>query len=792
MIYTTITIIVAGAVFMAFYLLMPVLTKDASGNNSYLSVITSSDRSAVINSSDSGDLSGTGSLTGSSAENASSGSKAGNSDVPGVSQIVSNAVSESYIPVPTTSAQALKLIGQRDAKFAKPPSEYRVIELYTGKRLDIADMTNKNMGGPIAGVNWGPDYLNNELSWIALNQDLIKSKNAGMTNMIWDEKGYPSGAAGGLAVAGKPEYEARGVYKVVLKGEGTGSKELGLPSGAEKFVSAVLYPVINNVVQFDKGKVASFTDAKAVTTGMSGKWELWAAAEKILFEGTHAYLMRTSFNSTGRYPNLMDRDAVKSFIDITYGKYKEKVNDFNKNIYAFVAGEPSLQAIFASGDSPKSPDGIACFPWDKNIPARFQSKYGYDLKTVLPMLLGGDGEINKRVRYQYYTIVGDLMTENFSRQITQWCESNGVKSSAWFLSEENISQHVTLFGNFLQALGEYSIPGADSAILSHEKYSQQNLTGLKYASSAARLKGKYKVFVFMDPLLGGYGNDSVVSSDVLIRNMNMMFHFGASSVGTYGHYDNAEPADYARYNNYAGRCGVMLQGAVDKSQTALYYPIETFQGRFIPTDLNLHSIPSLYSDIESTQHELSKLFTNQSIDFNHIDAASIIKATIRNKSLIIGKNEYKVVIMPSVELIELNVIEKLNLFEAAGGTVIYYKTRPSIAGKANQTTALKNAVSNKMITTQIAPLLYLIRDAIEDKVTIEASTMMLFSQYTKDTRHLVFLINTDANAGTVTISIKNAKTARILNPENGQITSVKLPYKMTVGGFRSVFVEVTG
>jgi hypothetical protein len=699
-----------------------------------------------------------------------------------------------YIPVPTTSPTMLQKIAQRDLLFAAPPAFYRVTDLLAQIRLPIVEMQQKKMGGALASVNWGKDYLNNELSWIALNQDLERLTEADMVAWIWDEKGFPSGSAGGLAVEGRPDLEARGVFKLTAAGEGNVYKELLLPEGGEKFLSAVLYPVENGKVNFSKGTPAEFSDAKAFTNGQSGKWELWTAVEEILLEaGGSPSEAGKQFDTSGRTINLMNRDAVRRFIDVTYEKYKSKLNQFSDRITGFLAGEPNLQTIYAYTDNPR-PNGRAYFAWDDSIPGIYKQRYGTDLAPLLPMMLGGDDEINKRLRYQYYTIVGDLVSENYSGQLTDWAESNGVFSSAFLFGQEYLSKHVWLQGNLMQVVGRFSVPIAEIGLCPIDRINIMDYSGIKYVASAARLAGKYNTMIYMDPLMGGYPANTgfSIDSNTLIANLNVYAHLGFSQTGTYGHYNTSDASNYAKYNEYAGRLNVILRDAIDRSQVALYYPIETFQGRSVPTAAFYHTAHIPYNDIETPQKDLFKALTGQNIDFNHIDARAILDSKIQNKTLVIGNYAYRVIVMPAVELIELDVVKKLNQFEAAGGKVIYYLTKPSIAGKVSDNNALKSAVSDKMIASNLTSVLPAVRDAIAQPVIIEANTMVMYSQFTKDTRHLIFIANKMGVAGSVTISVAHAKSARILNPENGQITNVTLPYTMNLGGYRGVFVEITG
>src|SRR3546814_6887190 len=68
---------------------------------------------------------------------------------------------------------------------------------------------------------------------------------------VWltDERGYPSGAAGGLVVEGHPEYENRGIIRISQTGSGILNTTMQLPGDID-FFRATLSPVINGSPDF--------------------------------------------------------------------------------------------------------------------------------------------------------------------------------------------------------------------------------------------------------------------------------------------------------------------------------------------------------------------------------------------------------------------------------------------------------------------------------------------------------------------------------------------------------------
>ena len=64
------------------------------------------------------------------------------------------------------------------------------------------------------------DYMANETKWNAFIRGVDAAKTLGMSLWLYDECGYPSGAAGGLTLRGHPEYEARGLNIADARVEG--------------------------------------------------------------------------------------------------------------------------------------------------------------------------------------------------------------------------------------------------------------------------------------------------------------------------------------------------------------------------------------------------------------------------------------------------------------------------------------------------------------------------------------------------------------------------------------------
>jgi hypothetical protein len=117
--------------------------------------------------------------------------------------------------------------GRRDddilRAFRKPPRDYGIYPIRhnlcalasSPRRLaaETARLARRGFGGVVTNPGWGPDYLN---TWRPLRRVVRALERAGFVIYLYDEKGYPSGSAGGRVLERHPELETVGmmVYRL--------------------------------------------------------------------------------------------------------------------------------------------------------------------------------------------------------------------------------------------------------------------------------------------------------------------------------------------------------------------------------------------------------------------------------------------------------------------------------------------------------------------------------------------------------------------------------------------------
>lgn len=590
------------------------------------------------------------------------------------------------------------VMGDLDAAFRNPPNHYRVIQYsaHEGAVLPIAKMREYGIGGVMLFMS-RHNYLRNEEAWANLKTTIRLAKEAGMQVWVADDNGYPSGQAGGLVVASNPAFELRVLTPVVQRGEGQATIRMDLPASAEKFVAATIYPEKDGQPVYAAGVPVTVSEKHLEATGLPGPWVLQAFALKINNDaGSPAKGTAPQFGSTGRYPNLLDSAAMEKFVDLTHAEYARRLGPLKNQIDVFYTNEPHLGTTWHAGG--ERPGGAAYLPWIADMPQRFQNDHGYDLMPFLPALFAGNSDEARLVRRHFYQTVGNIFAANFTGRIARWAEAHGVRSGGHLILEERMDSQVINYGNFFQALQQQQVPGCDVAMPDPGDY--WNFWMPRMIGSAAQLQGRELVSVLIDPIVDRRTMTLQPSPEFMLRFINPAAMMGVNQFTSYVLWDRYPADAYRRFNENVGRLGVMMKGARNVSNVAMYYPIETFQSLHTPSPKVfgewLKDQPEAAAGHETQEKVIRSLYQN-GCDFSWLDGDAVLRAEIREGRLVVGPHEYTSIIMPRVDLLPLAVVRKLQQFEAAGGKVLWVDSLPRLGDKAEEHAQVRAAVATSRV-----------------------------------------------------------------------------------------------
>ena len=345
-------------------------------------------------------------------------------------------------------------------EFQNPPREYGVypiIHSNVTKQELVDEYDRKGFAGVVGNIDYTPDYPENASEWDKAEKGIRAYIGRGMKTWLYDEKGYPSGTAGGAVLERHPEYESIGLiclpFWFILKGEQDYCADA--PNG--KLFKAMLVPLDGGREAIDITDTAN-ERGKLRFSIPKGAWQLWFFVERPLYDASHVI---HSYSEPRRYIDLFDADATREFIDVTYKKYAERLSDeFGKGIKAFFTDEPSL----LGWNIPEA--SYPMLSWSRYFAERFEKRYGYGVEKALVAVCAGTGPEFMRRRCDFWELTADMVSQNFVKVINDWCIEHGTQLSGHLIEEESIVGHIYSYGSYYRAIREMGYPRYVSGIAS--------------------------------------------------------------------------------------------------------------------------------------------------------------------------------------------------------------------------------------------------------------------------------------------------------------------------------------
>ena len=467
----------------------------------------------------------------------------------------------------------------------------------------LSTFKQRGLGGIVTNVSL-TDYLRSARGWDEFNQVLSICRQAGLRTWIYDEEGYPSGAAGGLVLAENRDYEA-----LALAYD---------PTAAQPFILRPAY------------------------------------------EYTHA---TNNYHRLRRYVNLIDDRAGKAFIKSTYAAYFQHAGaGFDGQIEAFFTDEPSLIAVnigqlpaeaYASIPVVDPLDAalprLPVVPWVYDLPERYQECYGEDLLPLRRSLFAGKSPRDREVRRRYWALIGELTCARYFGAIRQWCAGHNVAASGHCLREEDLFSKVPLEGSPIANLRQMNIPGMD--LLTSDPAAVLNdgwLTALLPASAAAH-NGTRLVMTEVSDFAHIWDHRPHADLKAMQATAAWQAAFGVTEFTLYYNLADLPQGEDQAYTAYVGRLNALLRTAQPDRNVLLYYPIRDMWEEYLPVAEPI--LPKTQSPaarrMAASFMRLGQALTAHQVAFALADHAVLAEAHIENGQLCIGCGRYAAVILPA-------------------------------------------------------------------------------------------------------------------------------------------------
>lgn len=678
--------------------------------------------------------------------------------------------------------------------FEDPPSEFRpviVIQSRALKDQGLPDwLDERNAGGMVFEVGWergkqrrltDPNYLNDPKLFERLREVIAQLKDRGRVIWIYDELGYPSASAGGRVLQGHPEYQVWAVGCRNFKAD-NGQIEVELKHEYVEACLALPY----------RGEVLSMAGAIDLTEKARSGSFTWKTPEGdwlvCLFEKYQPDTWKRH-NIPRRNVNIMDRDAVARFIEITHERYAKELGSQLKDVTLFFTDEPQFGAtepwMFGKEEA------VPAVQWCDEMPQAFEQKKGYALSRVLPALFHDVGPETSRFRYDFYDVQSDLVAENYFGQIQDWCHRHGVWSSGHMLLEESLLFHLMWAGSMVKNWSRMDLPGVDLLRLPRYKTMgwwnrdivvpvKEDFT-CKMAASIARLTGKQGVFT----------ESYAAARNATVQQVKgiaaWQFVCGVTHMSTYSIQNQLSAQDYAAFADFTGRLALFCRRGQPVSDVAVLVPEASVWAAYNPPDGGLfpryfQRNPDVMRIDDVFRQTCHQLLAHQR-DFEILSEDLLRQAKISKGRLELAGQSFAFLILPEVRMLSEASLDHVAEFLKAGGHVIFVGSLPSQnpmygedAGIRKKAEALlasaKDRTRHMPELEDFGELISWMAEKVHPVIRWDGSSAVRVMHLHEAEREVILIANPSAEDAEGSLITEFAGKVSLWNPETGVIENM--------------------
>ena len=409
-----------------------------------------------------------------------------------------------------------------------------------------------------------------------------------------------------------------------------------------------------------------------------------------------------SQSSTHAYVESPTRQNVKR---ASYGAEGLVIDHFS---------EPILQRWLTANVEPllKAPSGtvnaLGCDSlevyssnWARDLPAEFAKRRGYSLEPNFNALFNDQSAEGDALRFDYWRTLMELTEERFTKPLGAWADKH------------KIDLEMEAYGtppNPMTAFRHISVPTG-------EHYEWKGFSVQKFVASAAHMARKNIVGSeawtwagLPNRLADSLSDLKVVSDMTFLAGCNDLtgvdYPYSPKSAGQpgwqpyYGPTVNENSPQWVAFPgfvDYINRCQWMLRQGNQVVTAAVYLPVEDclahggmeqMQLDFLVRDHFVTGKATSEFGLNNALKHTSDLLhgiNKAGLDYDGIDLwAMNAMTTLTNGRLRAGTSEYKAIVLPKLETIDLAAFRRIVSFSRAGGLVVSVGELPKrIAGRTS-------------------------------------------------------------------------------------------------------------
>lgn len=562
--------------------------------------------------------------------------------------------------------------------FQNPTSEYRGAPFWSWNSdlpeeelLWQLEMLKKmGMGGAHMHVRTGLaiPYLSDEFM-ARIKACVEKCREEKMLAWLYDEDRWPSGSAGGLVTREHPEFRAKHLLFTTTPYAPDAKPEM-------------TYIRQSALERTHNGKLIACYDVILDAEGclVSGK-RIAADAQA---EGTKWYVyLETApetpwFNYTA-YVDVLSKEAMRKFVEVTHERYKEVVGDAFGNVApAIFTDEPQHCFKQTLGFATEQKDVL--MTWTTDLPDTYRAVYGEDIMEHLPHLIWElpGGQVSP-YRYRYHEHLAERFASGFCDTLGEWCGKNNLMSTGHLMLEGTLQGQTRAIGEAMRGYRSFQLPGMD--MLNH----RIELTTAKQVQSVSRQDGREGVLCELYAVMGWevdfrghkFHGDWQAALGVTVRvpHLSWVTMKGESKRDYPAPISYQSPwwQDYSYIEDHYARVATAMSRGKAKTRIGVIHPIESFWLHFGPKE----QTEEIRRQMEDNYQNITRWLLEGSLDFDFICESLLpSQCAVGGAPLQVGKMAYDAIVVPACETLRSTTLERLEAFQKAGGQLIFLGNAP--------------------------------------------------------------------------------------------------------------------
>lgn len=539
------------------------------------------------------------------------------------------------------------------ARLADPPAEFanHVIWGLQGNitdaviRHDLDSIRSKGFKAVILepGYHMPHAYLSD--GYFAMIRRIVReAKRRGLKVWIIDEGKYPSGFAGGKFSRERPDLRMQALVTCgeitvrageVMKDRAVGDSVLSAVAVSLSGRGNVVVPVTDHRISFRAGL---------------DSWRIMLVRADFRTGQTRSVDSPTGAKDTrNAQMDYLNPEAVDQFISWTHEQYKRYIGtEFGRTVMGFRGDEPDYSHV----------------PFTPSILKRFRELKGYDVTPWLATFFAPSmSDRERRVKADYWDVWSRLFADTFFRRQADWCQANGLAHITHLNNDHDMTLCTRSEGSLFRALSRVQVPGVDA--IWNQIWPDTVNDYPKFASSVAHVYGRPRAF--SESFAAYYNVPTMAEAKYVVdaqlaRGINFfefMFWSANSSRPTWMTADGMNGL-----NDYSNRMAWLLALGRPGARIAMYYPQQTL---WLGSDM-------VAARVKKITHELLE----HQRDFDYVDDDALAEALTVGPGWLANRSgqHYTALIIPSCDVISVRAWEIIRRFEARGGRVLFWGSRP--------------------------------------------------------------------------------------------------------------------